>query len=161
MNKLCFGSTLLAFCLFMACKNDTSNGVQEIRPGDNSNAAIIRNPVSAEGPQDTSTLAKIKFENVEFDFGTVKEGVIIEHVFKFTNVGKAPLVIQDARSSCGCTTPEWSKDPIPVGGQGEILARFNTEGKTEGQHKTITVQTNTFPSETKISLQGTVTPRKK
>jgi hypothetical protein len=93
------------------------------------NSDIIRNPVSAKEPIDTVNVAKIEFEETEHDFGVVGEGVIIEHVFKFTNTGKMPLIINSARSTCGCTVPEWPKDPIPPGEGGEISVRFNTKGK--------------------------------
>jgi Protein of unknown function (DUF1573) len=139
-----------------ACKNDS--GAQRI--GDGPNSDMINNPATAGEPVDTNLLARISFEIPEFDFGTVNEGDIVTHAFKFTNTGKVPLTILKARSSCGCTIPEWPEDPIPPGGTGEINAKFNTDGKMNNQTKIITVTANTYPNETRVKLKGIVTPTK-
>ncbi|MFN0037676.1 MAG: DUF1573 domain-containing protein [Saprospiraceae bacterium] len=141
-----------------ACKNDPG-GVQEIRGG-GPNSELVRNPATANMPTDTNQLARITFDQPEFEFGTVDEGTVVEHVFKFTNTGKVPLTILKARSSCGCTVPEWPEEPIPPGGTGEIKAKFNTEGKLKEQKKSITVTANTYPNDTKIFLKGMVNPVK-
>ncbi|MDX1913112.1 MAG: DUF1573 domain-containing protein [Saprospiraceae bacterium] len=150
-------SLILAFT-WMACKND-QGGVQEIKSG-GPNSDLVRNPVTANMPTDTNQLARITFEQPEFDFGTVNEGAIVEHTFKFVNTGKIPLTILKARSSCGCTVPEWPEEPIPPGGIGEIKAKFNTEGKLREQKKAITVTANTYPNDTKVTLKGIVNPVK-
>jgi hypothetical protein len=148
---------IAAGLLLQACQNDPSDsGVREIRGGDGPNANLIRNPATADMPMDTSKLAKIEYEEPNFDFGTAKSGDIVEHRFKFKNTGNVPLSILNARSSCGCTVPEWPKDPIPPGGTGEIYARFNTEGRTEKQSKLIVVTANTYPNETRVKLSGFV-----
>ena len=144
--------------IFQACQNDPSadSGVREIRGGDGPNANLIRNPATADMPLDSNQLARIVFEENEFDFGTIKEGDIVEHRFKFTNTGKVPLSILNARSSCGCTTPEWPKEPIPPGGTGEIYAKFNSDGRVDKQSKLIVVTANTYPNESRVKLSGFV-----
>ncbi len=155
-------NTLLFFVLialaWTSCKND-SGGVQEIRSG-GPNSELVRNPATANMPTDTNMLARIKFDEPEFDFGTVNEGHIVEHTFKFTNTGKVPLTILNCRSSCGCTVPEWPENPIPPGGTGEIKAKFNTDGKIREQKKSITVSANTYPNDNKVLLKGLVLPVK-
>lgn len=151
----------LFFCFFLglawsSCQND-KGAVQEIRGG-GPNSELIRNPATANMPTDTNQLARITFEEPEFDFGTVNEGDVVKHTFKFTNSGKVPLTILKCRSSCGCTIPEWPEEPIPPGGTAEITAKFNTEGKIREQKKSITVTANTYPNETKVLLKGVVTP---
>src|SRR5690606_21698935 len=64
-----------------------------------------------EGP-----LPKFEFEKTEHDFGTLVEGQVVEYTYRFKNVGDAPLIIQAAQGSCGCTASDWTKEPIPVGG---------------------------------------------
>jgi len=147
---------LMASLLWASCKND-GEGVQEIRGG-GPNSNLIRNPASADQPLDTTQMARITYAQAEFDFGTVKEGDIVKHSFTFTNTGKSPLVIQNARSSCGCTVPEWPEDPIPPGGTGEITAKFNTSAKKLDQRKTIYITANTYPNESTVVLKGHVTP---
>ena len=146
---------LMLALAWASCKND---GVQEAHGGPNSD--LVRNPATANLPTDTNQLARIVYEQPEFEFGTVDEGQIVEHVFKFTNAGKVPLTILKCRSSCGCTIPEWPEEPIPPGGTGEIKAKFNTEGKSQQQKKTITVTANTYPNDTRVQLKGVVNPVK-
>ena len=100
--------------------------------------------------------------NGEFDFGTIEEGDKVEHVFKFKNVGKkADLVVVDARASCGCTVPDWTKKPLKVGESGEIKIVFNSEGKPGQQTKTVTLTTNTDSGHQLIKFKANVTPKDK
>lgn len=131
--------------------------IEEIKSdGKITNSDIIRNPVSAQKERDTVNVAVMTFEETEFDFGEVMQGETVEHVFKFTNTGKIPLLISTARSTCGCTVPEWPKELIEPGDGGEILVRFDTRGKTKQQTKPVTIRANTYPSATKVTLKGFV-----
>ena len=145
--------------VWFACQNDGAEGVKEIRDTGGPVSEMVRNPVSADLPTDTNQLARIKFEEEIFNFEEVDEGDVVKHEFKFKNTGKVPLTILRAESSCGCTIPEWPKDPIPPGGTGSILAKFNTEGKALLQRKTISVTANTYPNITKVILEGNVKPK--
>ena len=69
--------------------------------------------------------AAIKFEKDEYNFGTIKQGDKVEYTFMFTNTGKEPLIISEAHGSCGCTVPEWPKQPIKKGEKGEVKVNFN------------------------------------
>lgn len=104
-----------------------------------------------EGP-----LPTFKFSDELHDFGTIKDGDVVEHVFSFLNEGEAPLVITDAKATCGCTVPEWPKEPIPVGGSGEIKVRFNSKGKPGIQNKTVTLTANTWPATQRIRIKANV-----
>ncbi len=104
-----------------------------------------------EGP-----LPVIQFEKVEHDFGTISEGQKVSYTYKFTNNGQAPLIIQSAQPSCGCTAPDWSKEPIPVGGTGFVKAEFDSNGKPGIQNKTITVTANTWPKQTTLRFKAMV-----
>lgn len=86
--------------------------------------------------------AKMSFEERTFDFGTIKQGTMVEHVFHFTNTGSEPLVIADVKSSCGCTVPERPKEPIMPGEAGEIVVKFNGRGMNQVT-KTVTINANT------------------
>jgi len=101
-------------------------------------------------------LPEFSFASETFDFGAVPEGEVVEHTFTFTNTGEAPLIIQSASASCGCTVPSYSKEPVPVGGTGEIAVRFNSKGKKGNQAPTVTVTANTFPKVRKLRLKGSV-----
>ena len=80
-------------------------------------------------------LTDIKFYEETYDFGKISEGEVVTHRFKFKNVGENPLIIKDVKPSCGCTTPNYSKDPVPPGGEGFIDVSFNSKGREGTQHK--------------------------
>lgn len=84
----------------------------------------------------------LKFESEVHDFGTIPEGPSAEYEFVFTNAGNEPIIIQQARPSCGCTTPSWSKDPVLPGKTGSIKAVYSTQGRPNAFTKTISVVTN-------------------
>ncbi len=106
-----------------------------------------------EGP-----LPVLQFEKVEHDFGTIQEGQKVSYTYKFKNTGEAPLIIQSAQPSCGCTVPEWSKDPIQPGKEGFVKAEFDSKGKPNAQNKTITVTANTWPKQTTLRFKAMVLP---
>ena len=96
-----------------------------------------------------------------YDFGTISEGPVAEHVFEFKNAGKEPLVIQNATGSCGCTTPEWPKEPILPGKSAKITVHSNTQGRPGPICKSVFIQSNAQLPEGKdryeIFIRGTVT----
>ncbi|MBX2926675.1 MAG: DUF1573 domain-containing protein [Saprospiraceae bacterium] len=152
--KLFFYICLCAALLPIACKNtgESSERVEEIRPGANNIAELIRNPATSEAPTDTVNVPKIRFDHTSHDFGDVEEGDIVNHTFPFTNVGKTPLAIAHVRSSCGCTSPNWPKSPIPPGGKGEIEVRFDSNGREGASSKPVVVTANTYPSTTTLNI---------
>jgi hypothetical protein len=94
-----------------------------------------------------------------YDFGTVKEGPDVEHIFKFKNTGKEPLIITNASASCGCTVPEFPKEPILPGKVGQLKVTFHTTGKSGPQQKTVFIQSNAASEKDRyeIYIKGTVT----
>ena len=82
--------------------------------------------MASQAQTPTDVQATITFDKPEHDFGKIKEGTLATHEFTFTNTGKAPLVLSNVQPSCGCTTPEWSKEPIMPGGKGTVKAVFNS-----------------------------------
>ena len=99
---------------------------------------------------------QIEFSEVKYDFGTIKQGDVVDHVFKFKNTGTQPLVISNIGVSCGCTTPEWTKDPVMPGKTGTISAKFNSTGKMGMQNKVLTVESNSAAGNAMVSLVGEV-----
>jgi len=114
-------------------------------------------PAAEEKPE--GPLPVIEFSKVDHDFGTVKEGGKVSYKYVFKNTGQAPLIIQSAQPSCGCTVPTWSQEPIPVGGEGHVTAEFDTNGKQGINNKTITVTANTWPKVTTLRFKAMVTPK--
>lgn len=104
---------------------------------------------------------KIRFEKTEHDFGVINEGDVVETVFAFTNSGKSELIITSAKGSCGCTVPEWPKEPIMPGQTGQIKVKFNSDKKPNLQQKQITLVTNTEQGKEILKIKAQVTPKTK
>jgi hypothetical protein len=131
----------------------------EAKKAANPGIATADTPPPAEEVKPEGPLPAFQFETTEHDFGTIKEGDIVEYTYKFKNTGDAPLIIQGAQGSCGCTVPNWTKEPIPAGGTGVVTAKFDSNGKKELQNKTVTVTANTYPKQTVLKFKAMVTPK--
>ncbi len=157
---------LILIALFFSCKNekkvDDENILQEIRVDDRlKNEDIIRNPITADTPMDTTDVPVLSFTEKEFNFGEINEGQIIKHAFKFKNIGHKALVIDNVQSTCGCTIPKWNKKAILPNESDEIIVEFNSKGKENKQAKPVTIFANTYPSKTVLYLVGTVKTKNK
>ena len=106
--------------------------------------------VMAEGPA-------IQFEETIHDFETVSEkGGPVKHDFVFENTGDEPLIINNVRATCGCTTPEWTKTPIEPGEKGTITVAYNPLGRPGSFSKAITVTSNAGSESSILQIKGKV-----
>jgi hypothetical protein len=112
-------------------------------------------PAPAAGGKTTS----IKFDELAYNWGSINEEEKMTHNFKFKNIGTNDLIISDARGSCGCTVPEWPKEPIKPGKTGEIKVVFDSKGKPGDQQKTVTLTANTDPANSVLTIKGAVKPK--
>ncbi len=101
-------------------------------------------------------LPAFQFSEVEHDFGKISQGDVVVHVFTFTNNGQAPLIIQSAVGSCGCTVPTYTREPIAPGESGELNVVFDSKGKANLQNKTVTITANTWPKKTTLRIKAMV-----
>jgi hypothetical protein len=107
-------------------------------------------------------LTTMQFADTQHDFGTFKEEAGRQTFdFVITNTGTLPLVIKNVVASCGCTTPEWTKPPIPTGGKGKVTAIYDPKDRPGQFNKTLTVYTNTNPEVSVLVIKGEVTPHEK
>lgn len=106
--------------------------------------------------------AQIKFDKTTHNFGTFSEKEPkVTCSFTYTNVGDQPLVINQAVASCGCTVPEYTKEPVKAGEKGEIKVTYNGAGKFPGHFKkSITVRTNGAVEMTRLYIEGDMTEGK-
>jgi hypothetical protein len=104
----------------------------------------------------------ITWEKSTHDFGDISQGDKVEQLFTFTNTGTEPLIITNVEVTCGCTTPKgWPRDPVAVGGKGEILVSFNSTGKFGRQNKVVTVISNAAnPEAGQIKFSANVLEKK-
>ena len=94
------------------------------------------------------------------DFGSIVQGDVVEHTFKFTNTGNEPLIITNVQVSCGCTTPKgWPRDPVMPGGSGELTVAFNSTGKMGAQTKPVIIISNAV-NDTKLTFNTVVLDKK-
>lgn len=119
-------------------------------------SATIEEDFSKLTEQQMKDAPKVEFENMTFNFGTINQGDVVDHTFKFKNLGKNDLVIRKTKASCGCTAIAPVNDVIKGGAEGEIKVTFNSRGKSGKQNKTITVITND-PHENNSSLTLRIT----
>jgi len=117
---------------------------------------LINNPSTASGEVTEDNAPAFEFDSKVVDFGQITQGEIVSKTFKFRNVGKSNLIISSAQGSCGCTVPEWPKEPIKPGETSQIDVKFDSNGKHGMQNKTITLVANTIPNTMVIALKGEV-----
>lgn len=110
---------------------------------------------SPQTPQQTPATDFIKFETVSHDFGKIATNGNGTFDFSFSNTGKEPLLLKNVSSSCGCTVPEWPKEPIAPGAKGSIKVKYNT-ANIGPFTKTITVYSNGSASPITLRITGTV-----
>lgn len=102
---------------------------------------------------------KFSFVEETHDYGTVPEGPVADCDFVFTNTGKRPIVITNAQGSCGCTVPEWPRQPIKPGEKGTIHVKYTTQGHQGPISKEVTITSDAQQSTTVLHIRGTVSPK--
>ncbi len=100
-------------------------------------------------------VAKIEFKTNIIDYGTIEKGADGVRIFEFTNTGDAPLIITNAKSTCGCTVPKWPKNPIMPGESGEIAVKYDTK-RVNPIRKTITVFSNAETPTVALKIKGLI-----
>ena len=117
-------------------------------------AAFAMNTVNAQ----TTSGAKIDFTKDTHDYGTIKNGADGTCTFEFKNTGNAPLIISNAKGSCGCTVPEWPKEPIAPGAKASIKVKYDTS-RQGVINKNVTITSNAVnAAEKMIYIKGNVLP---
>ena len=118
--------------------------------------SLVNNPTSANANNISNVTPKIQFQKTEHDFGKILQGEQVSYTFKFKNVGNAPLIITSIEKTCGCTSPDFSKDPVKPGEEGKITITYDSKGHKGFQNKRVIVKANTNPSETILRIKAQV-----
>ncbi len=114
------------------------------------------------GIQAQQSRPAISFEEEIHDFGEVKEdGGTVTHTFTYTNTGEQPLIMHNVRASCGCTTPDWTRQPIQPGKKGFVKATFDPRNRPGNFNKSIIVTTNASQPTAVLRITGKVLPKEK
>ncbi len=112
--------------------------------------AQVVNPTTAQD--------SIVFEKMVHDYGTIVQGSDGNCEFKFVNKGKTPIILNDVRASCGCTTPEWTRTPVAPGEKGSIKVAYNTNN-VGAFSKSVTVNSNAKNTPVVLVIKGVVTAK--
>ncbi|MEY3156970.1 MAG: hypothetical protein RLZZ121_23 [Bacteroidota bacterium] len=152
MLRASYGMACLAcltgIFLITACRSESDSP--------NLDADSVELPISADGQNKTGRLPKMVFDKELHDFGIIKAGEKVSYSFRFVNRGGGDLIIQSASGSCGCTVPDFPKEPIPPGREGYIRVMFNSEGKSGIQEKQVTVLANTLPNTITVRVKAEI-----
>ncbi|GMN07294.1 DUF1573 domain-containing protein [Croceitalea sp. MTPC5] len=147
-KAVAFLSVFTLLFISVSCKDKAASKVV----ADNVENASNRDEVAKKIPV-------MSFDKAEHDFGQIVQGTPQETIFTFTNTGDAPLIITDAKSSCGCTVPQYPKNtPIAPGESGEMVVKFNGSGQNQVT-KTITVTANTAKGSELLRIKAFVNPK--
>jgi hypothetical protein len=118
---------------------------------------LVQTPkTSVESSTSVSGTPQFTFVEEEHDFGLLVDGEKVSYSFVFTNTGDAPLIISNAKGSCGCTVPNWPKNPIAPGETGNIDVSFNSSGRKGIQNKAVTLTANTNPNRKVIKIKAEI-----
>jgi hypothetical protein len=165
---------LLAIAVLFSCNqqsnttdsgtgNETNTSANAGSQGSNDvSTDMIQNPSTAENPTaEPAAYPIITFKNDFYDFGDMLEGQVVETTFEFKNTGKADLLINRCDATCGCTVPDWPKDPIKPGETGKIKVKFDSAGKSGVNNKIVTVVANIKGGSTELKFRANVQAAKK
>jgi outer membrane biosynthesis protein TonB len=160
IKLLSFFALVLALSL-VACKGDSSTDSARESLNTTPAATTAVNPNAPATPAvPAGPLTKVSFAESTHDYGTIMEGEKAEYTYVFTNTGDEPLIISNAKGSCGCTVPDWPREPIAPGEKGEVKVVFDSKGKGKvggnPQSKRVTITANTDPANTYLTIKGIV-----
>jgi hypothetical protein len=143
VRQVSFFLLVLSFLFLAACQNDASvKNVQKYQLS-NYESGIYAGP-------------SIKFDTTTYNFGRVYEGEKVCWYFKYQNRGNKNLVLTNVTTSCGCTIPAYSNEPVAPGNKGNIKVVFDTSDRIGHQYKTVEVQTNGEPGKVELIITAEV-----
>ena len=135
-------------------RTSTVADVADKKPTSELKSAIDPMATKSDKPAGPSTV--MSFGETSHDFGSILQDSENTKVFTFTNTGSEPLIIENAKGSCGCTVPKYPKEPIPPGETGEIEVVYKPGKQKNKQTKNVTITANTEPAKTILTITADV-----
>ena len=151
MKKLMSLSIFIMLCAVLTQAKEPAGKVKQVAKKVETSATQM---VTVQGPG-------IVFAALSHDFGKIKEeDGEATTVFEFVNNGTEPLILSEVRASCGCTTPDWTKEPVAPGAVGFVKATYNAKGRPGMFEKSITVKSNAAEGKESVvlTIKGEVIP---
>ena len=151
MNYKSISLALIVTLALFSCKKEVTmqNDVQETQP-------VTEQTQPTPVVNSDGKYAKMDFTTLEHDFGTINGEDRVHTVFTFTNTGETDLLISKAQGSCGCTVPDYPKQPIAPGEKADIKVSFSPKGKNGMQNKTVTLTTNTQSGVETLTIKANI-----
>jgi hypothetical protein len=156
----------LAIAFGMGACDQAQKTINEGTTQDRTATAVVQDPQSVpvnnpntgapENMASSENAPVMTFTETEHDFGNITQAKKVSHTFNFKNTGQSPLVIQSASATCGCTVPEWPKEPIAPGESGKITVEFDPTGKLGQQAKQVTIRANTQPEINQVTIKTNI-----
>jgi hypothetical protein len=155
-HKILYSLTI-AFALFATgCKNN-----ETAKEENKVSTEEVKNPATATEGGENADLPVFTFEKETHDFGTITQGEKVSYNFKFKNTGKGNLLITNASATCGCTVPDYTREPVAPGSEGVITVTFDSGGKEGKISKTVTLTANTVPNTKVLTINADIVLPKK
>lgn len=159
MKKI-IGLSLFTALVMMSCKkNETADQLQIDATENTSQQApvVLESDIIKEANKQPET--SLALSEPSFDFGKIKKGDVVEHIYEVTNTGKNPLIISNVQPTCGCTVPEYTKDPIMPGQKGKITLKFDSSNFDGVVHKAAQVYANVAKNPIELTFTADIQPK--
>ncbi|MDQ1097770.1 MULTISPECIES: DUF1573 domain-containing protein [Chryseobacterium] len=137
---------------------DSANTTMSAAPGDSATVQASEVSGEAAAAKSNQPLTTIALSESNFDFGKIKKGDKVEHVYEVTNTGSNPLVISEVRPGCGCTAPDFTKEPIMPGKKGKITLHFDSSNFDGNVNKYADVFANVEKAPVKLTFTANIQP---
>ncbi len=144
----------------VSCKkeNKETQSAEAIAPAITDSAAAPVAGETAAAPVSNEPSTSIALSESNFDFGKIKKGDKVQHVYEVTNTGKNPLVISEVKPGCGCTAPDFTKEPIMPGKKGKITLHFDSTNFDGNVQKYADVFANVEKAPIKLTFTANIQP---
>ncbi|MCR5454285.1 MAG: DUF1573 domain-containing protein [Bacteroidales bacterium] len=157
MKKILYMLAVAVMATAILCQEASAQEAAEQKMSRKERKAMEKHVADSIAALDASIVegTEMTFKYTDHNFGTVANGSDVSYEFEFINTGKAPLVISNVSTSCGCTTPSWPRQPIPSKGRASIKVKYDSN-RIGNFSKTITVMSNAKNSPVVLSIRGSV-----
>ncbi|MCS3871577.1 hypothetical protein J3D55_004493 [Chryseobacterium ginsenosidimutans] len=137
---------------------DSAAGATNLAPMDSASSKVSETTPAAAAPVSNQPLTTIALSENNFDFGNVKKGDKVQHIYEVTNTGTNPLVISEVKPGCGCTVPDFTKEPIMPGKKGKITLHFDSSNFDGNVNKYADVFANVEKAPIKLTFTANIQP---
>ena len=161
--KRILGLSLLAVLTLASCKKNeatetsTATTTTEQKDPFADDRVVKQSDLVSEAKNHAETT--LALSEPDFNFGKIKKGDVVEHVYEVTNTGKNPLIISSVQPTCGCTVPDYTKDPILPGQKGKITLKFNSANFDGVVHKAAQVYANVAKNPIELTFTADIQPK--